>query len=96
MLCLMPPLIPASGPNLDDLAVAAMDNLGEGHCTGICQMRECEASDPTMRPPGCLINEEDDDITDCDEDPESQGIAHFLDASLIKFQENIGLGNTIC
>ena len=73
-----------SGPDLDDLAVAALDNLGEGQCTaGVCPGRECDGIDPMLMQHRCPTDGEDDDITDCDEEPRSQGEAHSLQELLL-------------
>ena len=76
------------GPDLDDLAVAALDQKrsGEGADGGGKARQHDAVEASTGKQAECLRDEEDDDITDCEEEPATQGAFWFLQRTLPAFQ----------
>lgn len=69
------------GPDLEDLAVAALDSLEDGdHTDDRSQFRGIKEDRSSSRLQGCPTNDadDDDDITDCETDPNFEGIMYFL------------------
>ena len=66
------------GPDLEDLAVAALDSLEDGdHTDDRSQFRGIKEDRSSSKLQGCPAHgaDDDDDVTDCEDNQELQGIA---------------------